>query len=205
MRNGTFNSNKTYYGQKKIHIIWSVKFIFNSGIRLGNIWAEVLRDCLIRPYVSHRNIPPSFSSWALPCFLGGALTDGHSIMCDYLNATFPNRWIGRNGAVHWPVCSLDKNPLDFYLCMLSQVYATEIIDEDDLSQRVNCAAQTIRGKAGILQKVRGNWLRRFVCIEASSGYFEIYCQQVKKRYKKFIFFAVYMSLRCDYGISHLAG
>lgn len=34
---------------------------------------------------------------------------------DFLNATFPNRWIGRNGPIRWPPRSPDLTPLDFFL------------------------------------------------------------------------------------------
>ena len=34
---------------------------------------------------------------------------------NYLNATFPGRWIGRNGPIRWPPRSPDLTPLDFFL------------------------------------------------------------------------------------------
>lgn len=34
---------------------------------------------------------------------------------DYLNLTFPDRWIGRNGPIRWPPRSPDLTPLDFFL------------------------------------------------------------------------------------------
>jgi len=33
---------------------------------------------------------------------------------DFLNETFPNRWIGRNGPTTWPPRSPDITPLDFF-------------------------------------------------------------------------------------------
>ena len=37
------------------------------------------------------------------------------IIRDFLNETFPNRWIGRNGPTPWPPRSPDITPLDFFL------------------------------------------------------------------------------------------
>ena len=33
----------------------------------------------------------------------------------FLNATFPERWIGRDGPTPWPPRSPDINPLDFFV------------------------------------------------------------------------------------------
>ncbi|GFW77521.1 uncharacterized protein TNCV_2499131 [Trichonephila clavipes] len=33
----------------------------------------------------------------------------------HLITTYPGRWIGCSGPVAWPPCSLDLNPLDFFL------------------------------------------------------------------------------------------
>ena len=32
----------------------------------------------------------------------------------FLDATYPQRWIGRGGPVIWPARSPDLNPLDFF-------------------------------------------------------------------------------------------
>ena len=34
---------------------------------------------------------------------------------DYLNESFPNRWLGRGGPVAWPPRSPNLTPLDYYL------------------------------------------------------------------------------------------
>lgn len=36
------------------------------------------------------------------------------IVREYLNVTFPDRWIGRRGAIEWPARSPDLSPLDFF-------------------------------------------------------------------------------------------
>ncbi|EFN76301.1 hypothetical protein EAI_01202, partial [Harpegnathos saltator] len=41
----------------------------------------------------------------------------HSLLSfgNHLDATFPHRWISRNGPVWWPPRSFDLTPPDFYL------------------------------------------------------------------------------------------
>ena len=47
-----------------------------------------------------------------------------------LNATFPNRWIGRDGPISWPPRSPDLTPLDFFLwCYVKdRVFVTPVSD-----------------------------------------------------------------------------
>ena len=51
-----------------------------------------------------------------------------------LNATFPNRWIGRDGLICWPSCSLDLTPLDFFPWgyVKDRVFATPVNDTGEL-------------------------------------------------------------------------
>ena len=42
----------------------------------------------------------------------GAPPHNARIITDYLNDTFPHRWIGKNGAIRWPARSPDLTPLD---------------------------------------------------------------------------------------------
>jgi hypothetical protein len=50
------------------------------------------------------------------------------IVRDYLDATFPNRWLGRDGPLAWPPRSPDITPLDFFLWgyVKDKVYATKV-------------------------------------------------------------------------------
>ena len=53
---------------------------------------------------------------------------------DSLNATFPNRWIGRDGPNCWPPRSPDLTPLDFFLWgyVKDRVFATPVNDIGEL-------------------------------------------------------------------------
>ena len=46
---------------------------------------------------------------------GGAPSRWGSDVRLFLDATFPNRWIGRDGPTPWPPRSPDITPLDFFL------------------------------------------------------------------------------------------
>ena len=45
----------------------------------------------------------------------GAPPHWGSHVCQFLDATFPNRWIGRDGPTPWPQRSPDITPLDLFL------------------------------------------------------------------------------------------
>ena len=64
---------------------------------------------------------------------------------EFLNETFPNRWIGRDGPIPWPPRSPDITPLDFFLWgyVKDIVYKTKVRDIDDLKQRIFNAMTTI--------------------------------------------------------------
>ena len=44
----------------------------------------------------------------------GALPHFAHIVCNYLNETFPGRWIGRGSPRFWAARSRDLTPLDFF-------------------------------------------------------------------------------------------
>ena len=57
---------------------------------------------------------------------------------DYLNESFPNRWLGLGGPVAWPPRSPDLTPLDYYLWghMKTLVYETKVDSRAALRDRV---------------------------------------------------------------------
>ena len=60
------------------------------------------------------------------------------IVRDFLNETFPNRWIRRNGPTPWPPRSPDITPLDFFLWgyVKDRVYRTPVRDVETLQSRI---------------------------------------------------------------------
>jgi hypothetical protein len=59
----------------------------------------------------------------------------------FLDATFPKQWLGRDGPTPWPPRSLDINPLDFVLWVYvkDKVYSTPVPDIDTLKARLRNA------------------------------------------------------------------
>ena len=63
----------------------------------------------------------------------------------FLDAPFPNRWIGRDGPTPWPPRSPDITPLDFFLWgyVKDKVFLTQVPDIPNLKARITDAFATI--------------------------------------------------------------
>jgi len=63
----------------------------------------------------------------------------------FLDATFPNRWIGRDGPTPWPPRSPDITPLDFLLWgyVKDKVFSTPVSDITNLKARITDAFAAI--------------------------------------------------------------
>jgi len=63
----------------------------------------------------------------------------------FLDATFPNRWVGRDGQTPWPPRSPDITPLDFFLWgyVKEKVFSTPVTDITNLKARITDAFATI--------------------------------------------------------------
>jgi len=63
----------------------------------------------------------------------------------FLDATFRNRWIGRDGPIPWPPRSPDITPLDFFLWgyVKDKVFSTPVPDVTNLKARIRDTFATI--------------------------------------------------------------
>ena len=63
----------------------------------------------------------------------------------FLDATFPNRWIRRDGPTPWPPRSPDITPLDFLLWrhVKDKVFSTPVPDITNLKARITDAFATV--------------------------------------------------------------
>ena len=63
----------------------------------------------------------------------------------FLNDTFPERWIGRDAPIPWPPRSPNITPLDFFLFgyVKNIVYRTKVSNVSDLQQRIIEALDTV--------------------------------------------------------------
>jgi hypothetical protein len=83
---------------------------FIAGNLTSELYLELLREHVIPQlgilYPNRRDI--WFQQDGAPAHFGLQVRQ-------FLDREFPNRWIGRRGAIEWPARSPDLNPLDFYL------------------------------------------------------------------------------------------
>ncbi|GBL80576.1 hypothetical protein AVEN_225266-1 [Araneus ventricosus] len=68
-----------------------------------------------------------------------------SLVRDFLDETFPDRWSGRDGPTPWPPHSPDITPLDFFFWdyIKDRVFATPIADVEELKARIQAAVCTV--------------------------------------------------------------
>lgn len=159
-----------------------------------NIWTGILGDYLVGPYILPDRLSGAtyriFLEHVLPRLLqavplpiqsdmwfmhDGAPAHFAITVRNFLNATYPARWIGRGGPVAWPPRSPDLNPLDFFFWghMKSLVYETPVDSAEDLVARIVVAADHINTTPGIFERVRQSFLRRCeLCNDTRGRHFE---------------------------------
>jgi len=130
-----------------------------------NVWCGVLGNRLIGPFVIGNNLTGNVYEvfvWNelpvlledIPLMRGSQMYFQHDEapphytrhVRDYLNESFPNRWLGRGVPVTWPPRSPDLTPLDYYLLghMKTLVYETKVDSNAALRDRIFAAAEHIR-------------------------------------------------------------
>lgn len=159
-----------------------------------NVWCGLLGDNLIGPFflptrlsgISYLNFLqnnlyellediPIANRQGIWFMHDGAPAHFSHIVTDYLNTAYGNRWVGRNGPVKWPPRSADLTPLDYFVWgwMKSMVYSTSIATQEELRNRIEEAAATMRGRPDAIRRARESWIRRAeCCIQQNGGHFE---------------------------------
>ena len=93
----------------------------------------------------------------------------------FLDATFPNRWIGSEGPTPWPPRSPDITHLDFFLWryVKDKVFWTPVPDITNLKARITDAFGTIT--EGMLENTRRETDYRLDVLRATKGaHVEVY-------------------------------
>lgn len=192
-RMGIFNThNLHYYSRVNPHIIRNDRFQHQFGI---NMWAGIIDQKLML-----HEMPPRLNGAAYLNFLENNLNpilneaevpeevreemwlqqDGappHYAreVRQHLNERFPNRWIGRGGAIAWPPRSPDLNPLDFFIWgyFKEVVYQRENNTEQELRQKLEIAKVQIMNNRRAFRRLRANFIRRCrLCIIVRGRNFE---------------------------------
>ena len=99
----------------------------------------------------------------------------------FLDATFPNRWIGRDDPTPWPPRSPDITPSDFFLWryVKDKVFSTPVPDITNLKARITDAFATVT--EDMLENTwRENDYRLDVLHATKGAYVEVYLCVVKK-------------------------
>lgn len=122
-----------------------------------NVWCGLLHNTVIGPFFfSENSVTADIYLDMLQLFVIPQLSDlqpnvifqqdgapPHWGLCvrDFLNETFPDRWIGRDGPTPWPPRTPDITPLDFFLWgyVKDKVYATPVPDLETLRRRITNA------------------------------------------------------------------
>ena len=112
----------------------------------------------------------------------------------FLDATFLNRWIGRDGPTPWPPWSPDITPLDLFLLgyIKDKVFSTPVPDITNLRARITDALAIITDD--MLENTWRETDYRLDVLHATKGaHVEVYWCVVKKKLlelhfkKKFVF------------------
>ena len=145
-------------------------FVFENNVR-GDTYEEVLRNelpglledipLMVRSqmYFQHDGAPPHYSR----------------LVREYLNASFPNRWIGRGGPIAWPPRSPDLTPLDYYIWghMKTLVYESKVDSRAALRDRIFAVAEQIRNHPDtIASAIQSLLVRAEKCLANGGGHFE---------------------------------
>lgn len=131
-REGVFNSRNSHvWALDNPHEVFVRGYQHKFSV---NVWAGILGDRVIGPYVLPNRLSSPIYLVFLRDILPGLLEDvplearedywlqhdgapphfGNQVR-NHLNEAFGERWIGRGGPVSWPARSPDLNPLDFFL------------------------------------------------------------------------------------------
>jgi len=159
-----------------------------------NVWCGVLGNKLIGPFVFDNKLTGNIYEVFLRNELPGLLEDIPLMirsemyfqhdgapphytrhMREYLNESFPTRWLGRGGPVAWSPRSPDLTPLDYYLWghMKTLVYETKVDSRAALCHRIFAAEELIRNHPdNIVSATESLLMRAENCIATGGGQFE---------------------------------
>lgn len=194
--NGHVNRQNTrYWSDENPH--WMQEY-HTQRPQKTNVWAGIVRNTIIGPYFFDENLTGAlyldflqntlipdliqlFPDIQIPTNVDrriwfqqdGAPPHYAVAVRNFLNTTFPQRWIGRRGPVEWPARSPDLNPLDFFLWgyLKSKVYFNRPGNIPQLQDRIRQEIQSIT--PAMLQNVRDESNARFShCLTVNGEQFE---------------------------------
>lgn len=189
-QDGVFNChNSHFWANENPHAVYQKSHQVRYGF---NVWAGIIGSYLIGPLILPNRLNGNdFLEFLENDFAGllenlplavrrnmwfqmdGAPPHHARNVRNFLDVHFENRWIGRDGPIHWPARSPDLTPLDFFFWgrIKDLVYATPPVDDDDLLQRIINACQTV--DQDMLSRVTNHVEHRArLCVQQEGGHFE---------------------------------
>ncbi|XP_071055356.1 histone-lysine N-methyltransferase SETMAR-like [Onthophagus taurus] len=194
--NGTVKrQNCRYWSNENPHWISEVHTQYPQKV---NVWAGIIHNKIIGPFFFEQILTGQrylefLRNELMPVLLeafpnnnnpnllddniwfqqDGALPHVAHPVREFLNNSFPERWIGRRGPIEWPPRSPDLIPLDFFLWgyLKSKVYAEKPLNVDALK---NCISAEIRNiSPQFIYNTLKECMNRFAyCQEVGGGHFE---------------------------------
>lgn len=202
LKNICFTDESTFYlhtqPNKQNSRVWSNsnphKFVstHSQKSKKVNIWAGILNHHIIGPFIIEGTLNGEkylelLQEQIIPRIREVAIVDNvwyqhdgcpsHFVrpVTNLLNETFPNRWIGRGGAVHWPPRSPDLSPNDFFLWPYISNKVFTATSKYNLIQEVANSILQVSNRidARILANVRKEFFERLShCLIQNGGLFE---------------------------------
>lgn len=160
-----------------------------------NVWAGIVDHHLVGPFIIDGNLSSEmymrFLRDELPILMeniplsvrrriifqqDGAPPHTTNAVKDYLNDTFTQPWIGRNGPIVWPSRSPDLTPMDFYLWghYKQEVYSTPSTTREELIDKIYLAAHKMQQALNNMNLDNEVRRRLDACIEVNGRHFEQY-------------------------------
>ena len=179
--------NSRIWGSQNPHETYELE----RDSRKLNVWCGIMHDKIIGPFfLAEKSITAQIYLDLLTEYVSPQLEqyqlqvvfqqDGAPPLWglqvrQFLNDTFPDKWIGRDSPILWPPRSPDITPLDFFLwgCVMDIVYRIKVRDVSDLQQRIIEALDTVT-----VDMLAGTWLEieyRLDILRATDGaHVEVY-------------------------------
>lgn len=188
--NGKVNLHNSHYWSKT-NPHWQREVSYQNRWSL-NVWCGILNGRIIGPFFFERRLSGEnyleFLINDLPILLedipiqnrldmwyqqDGCPPHFAANVRHYLDAAFPDRWIGRGSIFPWPARSPDLTVLDFYLWgrIKDLVFKTRPTTPEDMKDRIRQAVQSI-SVAEIESSVSSTIERLDLCIANDGKHFE---------------------------------
>lgn len=188
--NGALNRHNMHY-YSTVNPYW-MRTVDNQRVWSLNVWGGIIGTHVVGPHFFDGTLTGAiyldFLRNDLPTYLeevplqvrqdmwyhhdGAPPHYAHHVR-DYLDQTYPNRWIGRGGNISWPARSPDLTPCDFFLWgyVKEQVYVIPPTTIEEMKNRIRNVFYKITTQT-LLDVMENNQRRLQLCIEQNGNTFE---------------------------------